>query len=325
MSTQTVLHELELDVVVRRASNESDGVRSLELAPAQGGHFPPWTPGAHIDVVLGSGDDALVRQYSLCGEVTASDTWQIAVLRAPDSRGGSAHVHDSVNEDDILRVRGPRNHFGLVRSPRYLFIAGGIGITPILPMIAEAEAIGADWRLVYGGRTRSAMAFLDRLTRYGDRVQLVPEDEAGRLDLEALFAEPAADTLVYTCGPSGLLDAVEARSAGWPPGSVRMERFSAVERAEGDGEDTEFTVVLQRSGLTLQVAADKSIYSVVRENNVSVLASCLEGICGTCETDVLDGEVDHRDAILDEDERASNTTMMICVSRCRGGKLTLDL
>lgn len=324
MPTQTVLHELEVDVVVRRVHVEAEGVRSFELAPAdESTRLPPWTPGAHIDVVLGAGDDALVRQYSLCGEAASSDSWLIAVLQAPESRGGSRSLHEDIREGDRLRVRGPRNHFNLIRSKSYLFIAGGIGITPILPMIAEADAIGADWRLVYGGRSRTAMAFLDRLEPYGDRVLLLPEDEAGRLDLEVLLRAHQPGTLVYTCGPSGLLDAVENRAESWPAGSVHMERFAAVER-QGD-EDSEFTVVLQRSGLTLQVPKDNSIYEVVREADVSVLASCLEGICGTCETDVIDGEVDHRDAILDDEERASNTTMMICVSRCRGGKLTLDL
>lgn len=324
MSTETVLHELELDLVVRAVREESDGVRSLELAAANpADQLPPWTPGAHIDVILGDGPEPLVRQYSLCGEVSSGDSWQVAVLRAPESRGGSAYVHDSVREGDVMRVRGPRNHFGLVSSPRYLFIAGGIGITPILPMIAEAEAVGAQWCLVYGGRSRAAMAFLGRLEGYGDKVQVVPEDETGLLDIQAVLATPQSDTLVYCCGPAGLLDAVEEKCAIWAPGSLHVERFAPIEHDED--ANTEFTIVLQRSGLTLSVPKDKSILSVVRESDVSVLSSCTEGICGTCETAVLDGEVDHRDAILDEAERDSNTTMMICVSRCRGNKLTLDL
>ncbi|MCF2528726.1 PDR/VanB family oxidoreductase [Yinghuangia soli] len=316
-----------MDVVVRSVRVESDGVRSLELAPAAAGdRLPPWTPGAHIDVLLGSGADALVRQYSLCGDAGEAEdrgSWRIAVLRTEDSRGGSRYVHDTLREGDIVTVRGPRNHFALAGSPRYLFIAGGIGITPILPMLAQAEAAGADWRLVYGGRSRAAMAFTDRLAAYGGKVALVPQDEQGPLDLDGLLGTPEPDTLVYCCGPAGLLDAVEAKCASWPSGVLHMERFTPI--AADDAQNLEFTVVLQRSGLTLTVPADKSVYSVCRENDVSVLASCLEGICGTCETEVLDGEVEHRDAILDEHERAANNTMMICVSRCRGGKLTLDL
>lgn len=323
LSAEAVLQELEMDLVVRAARVESDGVRSLELAPAGGDRLPPWTPGAHIDVVLGDGPDALVRQYSLCGDAATGATWRIAVLRTDDSRGGSQYMHDNVQVGDVVRVRGPRNHFSLTASPRYLFIAGGIGITPILPMIAEAEAAGADWRLVYGGRSRSAMAFVDRLAPYGDKVGLVPQDEAGQIDLDALLAAPAPDTLVYCCGPAGLLDAVEGRCASWPSGTLRVERFTPV--GTDDADNRGFTVVLKRSGLSLTVPADKSILAVCRENDVSVLASCQEGICGTCETEVLDGEVEHRDSILDADERAANDTMMICVSRCRGAQLTLDL
>lgn len=324
ISAETVLHELEMNLVVRSARTESDGVRSLELAPVDDGdRLPYWTPGAHIDVVLGTGPDALVRQYSLCGDTATDDTWQIAVLRTADSRGGSQYIHEQIKVGDVVRVRGPRNHFSLVGSPRYLFVAGGIGITPILPMIAEAQAAGADWRLVYGGRSRDSMAFLDRLAPHGDKVTLVPQDESGPIDLDALLGTPETDTLVYCCGPAGLLDAVEAKCGAWPSAALHMERFAPV--ATDGAENREFTVVLQRSGLTLTVPSDRSIYSVCRENDVSVLASCLEGICGTCETEVLDGEVEHRDAILDEEERASNSTMMICVSRCRGDKLTLDL
>jgi ferredoxin-NADP reductase len=323
-STETVLHEREIEMVVRAVRVESRDVRSLELAPVDPEvTLPPWTPGAHVDVVLGTGEEELIRQYSLCGDTATEDTWTIAVLRTPDSRGGSSFVHDSLGEGDRLTVRGPRNHFALSRSGRYLFIAGGIGITPLLPMIAEAEALGSDWTLVYGGRDRGAMAFLERLAPFGERVRIVPEDEEGMIDLSALLDTPRSDTLIYCCGPSGLLDAVEEKCTTWPEGSLQVERFTATEI--DDSDNAEFSIVLQRSGLTLDVPADKSIYEVVRENDVSVLASCLEGICGTCETAVLDGEVIHRDAILDEAERASNTTMMICVSRCRGSRLTLDL
>lgn len=323
-STETVVQEREIEMVVRAARTESENVRSIELVPADDAAvLPPWTPGAHIDIVLDVDGAPLTRQYSLCGDTAADDSWTIAVLRAPDSRGGSTFVHDNLSEGDRVLVRGPRNHFALARSASYLFIAGGIGVTPILPMIEEAEAAGAQWRLVYGGRNRASMAFLGRLAAYGDRVEIVPEDELGTIDLGALLGEPSAKTLVYCCGPAGLLDAVEQRCASWPKGALQLERFSAVD--VDDSDNGSFDVVLQRTGLTVTVPADKSIYEVVRENDVSVLASCLEGICGTCETAVLDGEVEHRDAILDDEERASNTTMMICVSRCRGARLTLDL
>ncbi|HJV13026.1 MAG TPA: PDR/VanB family oxidoreductase [Propionibacteriaceae bacterium] len=321
-TTQTIVREHEADLVVREAQSVADGVVALTLVDPQGGELPPWTPGAHIDFVL---TDDLVRQYSLCSSPSKPDVWRVGVLRAPDSRGGSERVHDSLSQGSIVRVRGPRNHFPLVASPRYLFIAGGIGITPLVPMIAEADAAGADWQLLYGGRERASMAFLDELAQYGDRVTVVPQDEKGMLDLELVLGTPQSDTLVYCCGPEGLLAAVEKFCEQWPPGSLHLERFSAKPQEPGAEADSKFELVLQRSGLTLQVPPDKSVLGVIREAGVSVLASCMEGICGTCETEVIEGDVDHRDSVLSEEEQASNEYMMVCVSRCRSPRLVLDL
>ncbi len=321
MTTQPIVREFEADLRIVEASTSATDVVTLTLAAADGSVLPPWTPGAHVDLVLG---EDLVRQYSLCGSPADSGRWRVGVLRAPDSRGGSEAVH-RLAAGDTVRVRGPRNHFPLVASPRYLFLAGGIGITPMLPMIAEAEASGAEWRLVYGGRTRASMAFLDELVAYGDKVTLLPQDEAGMPDLNALLGTPRPGTLVYTCGPTGLLDAVEAGCSGWPAGSLHLERFSAKAPDPAAGGDEEFELVLQRSGLTLTVPADKSVFEVCREAGVSVVGSCLEGVCGTCETEIIEGEVDHRDSILNDEEKESNEFMMICVSRCRSGSLTLDL
>jgi len=304
--------EFEADLVVRDVAPVAEGVVALSLA---GVGLPAWTPGSHIDLVLG---DGLVRQYSLCGRTGDPDRWRIAVLETPDSRGGSRAVH-RLTAGRTVRVRGPRNHFPIVASRRYLFLAGGIGITPLLPMIHEVSAAGADWELHYGGRTLTSMAFTDELP--GDRVHLVPEDTHGRLDLEAILGTPRPDTLVYACGPEGMLAAVERRCAAWPAGSLHLERFTA----DVDRTGEPFEVVLERSGRTLVVEPDTSIFETVRAAGVSVLGSCLEGICGTCETEVLDGEVDHRDSVLDDDERASNEVMMICVSRCLGPRLTLAL
>ena len=320
--TQTIVREHEADLVIQEARTVADGVVALVLADPNGGELPAWTPGAHIDFVLG---DDLIRQYSLCSSPSKPDVWRVGVLRAPDSRGGSERVHDILSPGSLVRVRGPRNHFPLVTSPRYLFIAGGIGITPLLPMIAEAEASGADWRLLYGGRERASMAFLDELAQYGDRVSIVPQDEVGMLDLEAVLGTPESDTLVYCCGPEGLLAAVEKFCANWPPGVLHLERFSAKPQEPAAEADSAFELVLQRSGLTLHVPPDESVLNVIREAGVSVLASCLEGICGTCETEVVEGDVDHRDSVLNEEERATNEYMMVCVSRCRSPRLVLDL
>ena len=222
--TTVVTRELETEVRVAAKDERAEGVVALTLKTLDGAPLPEWAPGAHVDLVLGGGVPN--RQYSLCGDVADRGAYRLGILRDADGGGGSRHVHDRLAAGDVVRVRGPRNNFALVPSPRYLFIAGGIGITPILPMIAAAEAAGAEWRLVYGGRTRASMAFLDELAAYGDRVTVCPQDETGLLDLATLLGTPEPDTLVYCCGPEPLLAAVEARCTGWPssraaPGAVR--------------------------------------------------------------------------------------------------------
>ncbi|MFH9816989.1 PDR/VanB family oxidoreductase [Streptomyces sp. NPDC017230] len=308
----------EAELVVERRGMAADGVLLLALRHPLGRPLPAWEPGAHIDVVLGPD---LERQYSLCGDPADRAVWRIAVLREAAGRGGSAYVHDELRTGDKVRVRGPRNHFRLEPAARYRFVAGGIGITPILPMLAAAEEAGARWSLLYGGRTRDTMAFTERLERYGDHVTIVPEDESGLLDLASVLDDVPGGTLVYCCGPGPLLDAVEARC---PAGILRVERFRPKE-AEPSGTDTEFEVVLARGGRTVTVPPGVSVLDAVRAAGVEVLHSCTEGTCGTCETDVVEGDPDHRDSVLTDAERAAGETMLICVSRCRGRRLVLDL
>ncbi|CAM5362305.1 Oxidoreductase OS=Streptomyces tendae OX=1932 GN=GUR47_02240 PE=4 SV=1 [Streptomyces tendae] len=309
----------EAELVVDRRETAADGVLVLTLRHPLDEPLPAWEPGAHIDVVLGAG---LERQYSLCGDPADRAVWRIAVLRERDGRGGSAYVHGELRTGDKVRVRGPRNNFRLERASRYRFVAGGIGITPILPMLAAVEEAGAEWSLLYGGRTRAGLAFTGELARYGDRVTLVPEDESGLLDLAPVFDGLPADTLVYCCGPGPLLDAVEARC---PAGCLRVERFRPKEAAAQAAAEAEFEVVLARSGRTVAVPPGVSVLAAVREAGVEVLYSCAEGTCGTCETEVVEGEPDHRDSVLTEEERAAGETMLVCVSRCRGPRLVLDL
>ncbi|MET8412719.1 PDR/VanB family oxidoreductase [Streptomyces sp. NPDC005195] len=307
----------EADLVVSRREFAAEGVIALTLRHPLGEDLPGWEPGAHIDVVLGPG---LERQYSLCGDPADRGAWRIAVLREPHGRGGSSYVHERVDAGDRVRVRGPRNHFALTPVPRYRFVAGGIGITPILPMLAAAQAAGAEWTLLYGGRTRDSMAFVGELSRYGDRVTVSPQDERGLLDLDSVLSGVPGGTLVYCCGPGPLLDAVEERC---PTGLLHVERFRP--KAREPGGDGEFEVVLARTGRTLTVPANTSVLDTVRGTGVEVLFSCTEGTCGTCETDVLEGTPDHRDSVLTDAERAAGETMLICVSRCRGKRLVLDL
>lgn len=319
--------EVEIDLEVRRREAVADGVVTLTLADPNGADLPEWAPGAHIDLLM---TPSLVRQYSLCGDTANRAEWRVGVLLDPNSRGGSQFVHDKLHEGTTVRVRGPRNHFPLMGSPRYQFIAGGIGVTPIVPMIAAAEAAGSDWRLLYGGRKRSSMAFVDELERHGARVTVCPRDAQGganfRSNLEAVLSSAQENTLVYCCGPEGLLQAVEKACSHWPENSLHVERFSAKALEPPSPWALEsFEIECQRSGLTLTVPHDKSIYEVCEEAGVDVLGSCMEGVCGTCECDVLEGEPDHRDSVLNDAEKARNDTMMICVSRSRSERLVLDL
>jgi cytochrome P450/ferredoxin-NADP reductase len=320
-SVTLVASEFIGEARVAAKTEVADGVVTLTLRDVSGHPWPAWEPGAHVDLIL---DSAPTRQYSLSGDPADRHEYRLGILRDPAGRGGSTYVHDRLAEGDVVRVRGPRNNFPLVASPRYLFIAGGIGITPILPMIRAAEAAGADWRLVYGGRRRDSMAFLDELAPYGDRVDVRPQEETGFLPLVALLGTPELQTAIYCCGPEPLLAAVESNSGGWSPGALHLERFAPKPQAEAVRKES-FEVVLQRSELTLTVPPERSILSVVEEAGIGVLSSCAEGTCGTCEVQVLDGEPDHLDSVLSEEERRISDCMMICVSRSCTSRLVLDL
>ncbi|MEU3349579.1 PDR/VanB family oxidoreductase [Streptomyces sp. NPDC006700] len=302
---------------------EAEGVVSVRLRRSDGGELPPWEPGAHVDLHL-PGD--LTRQYSLNGSPEDRSLWQVSVLREPASRGGSLAVHETLRPGQEVEVTGPRNRFRLVDAPEYLFVAGGIGITPLLPMLDRATAAGARWTLLYGGRTRAGMAFLPRLASYGERVLVRPQDEYGLLDLEPFLGTPGEGTAIYCCGPEPLLTAVERLCAPLPPGTLHTERFAAAPReAAATDADGEFEVVLQRTGRSVTVPAGTTILQALEEQGIDAANSCREGICGTCETKVVEGVPDHRDSLLSPEERAANDTMMICVGRARCPRLVLDL
>lgn len=314
--------EVNRELVVHANTPVADGVALVDLRPCDGMPLPEWEPGAHVDLVL---DEGLVRQYSLCGEPADCSRYLLAVLREPHGRGGSQYVHDRLAAGDLVEVSAPRNRFPLVAAERYLFLAGGIGITPLLPMIATVAEWGADWRLVYGGRTRAAMAFHAELAeRYPGRVAVCPQDETGLLELAAELGEPRADTAVYCCGPEPLLAAVEAECVNWPPGTLHVERFTPRADADTDAR-AEFEVELADSGIVLRVPENRTVLDVLEEAGVSVLSSCEEGTCGTCETAVLGGIPEHRDSVLTDVERAEGRSVMVCVSRSRTPRLVLDL
>jgi ferredoxin-NADP reductase len=333
-------------MIVRQVRWEADDVVSLQLASPDGSPVPAWTPGAHIDVVLPSG---LVRQYSLCGDPGDRGSLTVAVLHERHGRGGSREIHETRLVGRTVGVRGPRNHFRLREADAYLLIAGGIGVTPLLAMARHLDAEGHPWRLVYGGRSRASMAFLTELSAFGGAVSVVPQDEQGLPDLDAILDATSPGTEVYCCGPEGLLRAVEAAGAarGIP---VHVERFGTAgpaaalapvaaatvdarpaepeaeaERATAEPGVGTFRVELRRTGITVEVDPDRTILEAVREHLPEVISSCEEGFCGACETRVLEGIPDHRDQVLDPVERESNETMMICVGRSCTKRLVLDL
>lgn len=311
----------QLTVVERTA--EAEGVVRLRLA---GEELPGWEPGAHIDLVLPSG---AVRQYSLCGDPAAAGSYTIATRLIEDGRGGSREVHEHLHEGAVVEVRGPRNRFPLRECHAYVFLAGGIGITPILPMVRQAEREGVPWRLVYGGRSRASMPFLAELEKLAgagsDRLTVVAEDEDGRPDLAAVLAGAPPHAAVYCCGPEPLMAAVEALLPAVTDGlTLHTERFAPAAEATAGG-DAPFEVELRRTGRTVTVPADTSVLRALREQALPDLPySCEQGFCGTCQQRVLAGEVDHRDELLTDAER--DDSLLICVSRARGdGGLVLDL
>ncbi|OBA51200.1 ferredoxin [Nocardia sp. 852002-20019_SCH5090214] len=297
------------------------GVVAVTLADPDGEALPVWEPGAHIDLVLGD----MTRQYSLCGDPSDRRSLTVAVLREPDGRGGSAFVHEKLHTGDLISIAGPRNAFRLTDAESYLFVAGGIGITPLLPMLRRVDAAQRPWRLLYGGRTRASMAFADELaSTHPGRVALCPQDECGLLDLGAALDGLATATEVYCCGPEPLLQAIESACETRDHVNLHVERF-----APGPiGSDTpahSFEVELARTGEVIEVGAGESVLDAIARRGVNVEFSCREGTCGTCEVAVLEGRPDHRDSVLTADEQAAGDAMMICVSRSHTPRLVLDL
>jgi ferredoxin-NADP reductase len=311
----------ELRLLLRDMRWEAEDVLSVGLTDPRGGRLPAWAPGAHIDVRLTPG---IERQYSLCSDPADRSQWRVAVLREHNGRGGSRYVHEQLRPGDMVTARGPVNNFELRPAARYLFLAGGIGITPILPMIRQVRDRHVPWRLAYLGRRAARMAFAADPLLDSPQVRLAAADQGDRLDVEAWTGAITVGTAVYCCGPPRLLDAVSELAAGWPPGILRVERFqpvpSPVRAANGS-----LTVCCKRSGRTVVVGPDQTILACLEEAGIAVASSCREGVCGTCESRLIDGVADHRDSILSPDERAAGETMMICVSRAKTPELVLDV
>ncbi len=309
----------DLPLVVDEVRLEADDARSFRLVAAGGAELPGWQPGGHLDLLLPSGRS---RQYSLCGDPADRGCYRIAVRRLDGGGGGSRELHDCVGVGSILTVRGPRNGFPYVPAAGYLFLAGGIGITPILPMVKQAAADGAQWQLVYTGRSRSSMPFLDELSTLDpDRVLVRPYDQYGFPSGAELLARAPTGATVYCCGPAPMIAGVRRDLPASAAAALHFERFSAPPVVGG----VPFEVTLQRSNRVLTVPADRSALEVIRQAVPEVAYSCQQGFCGTCRVRVIAGcgEVEHRDRVLTDRERTD--TMTICVSRSRGGRIAVDL
>lgn len=318
-----------LTLRVHSITYEASDVRSFELRDPEGASLPAFTAGAHLDLRLPGG---LERSYSLIDPGTGDRDlcrYRFAVQRAVESRGGSAHLFEQVSVGDLVEVLPPSNNFELVEAaPLSVFIAGGIGVTPLWSMVQRLEQLGGQWRLYYVCRTRKRAAFFDSLLALerieSGRVFVRFDDgaESAQLDIAATIAAQPAGVHFYCCGPSGLLKAFEAATQHLPPTQVHLEYFAAAQAPAAGG----FEVVMNRSGATIAVPADKTILETLLACGYSDLPrSCMSGVCGTCETAVLEGQPDHRDEVLSDSEKASNRKMMICCSGSLGPRLVLDL
>lgn len=302
---------------------EAEGVLSVRLADPAGGELPSWEPGAHLALHLPNG---IIREFSLCSDPEDRTGWTVAVLREPSSRGGSAYVHLELRPGDLVEVEGPRNNFHLEPTKKYILVAGGIGITPILAMARDLERRGEDWRMLYAGRSGATMAFLEELKQLGaDKVQLHADDQAGGPPvLTDVLDAVEDDTLVYCCGPEPLLKGVEEALSD--PACLRLERFKAPDPvAPPPGGDRPFDIVCADSGKKVHVPVGTTALEALEQVGFDMPSSCTEGICGTCETKVLAGTVDHRDFLLTDDEKEAQNTMFVCVSRALTSELTLDV
>lgn len=314
---------VDLTLKIEQTSRPTARVLILDLVSVDGARLPAWAPGSHLEIVLPSG---LVRHYSLCGDPRDRGRYRIAILREPDGRGGSEELHREAAVGLPLLVTSIRNRFPMTVAERYLFIAGGIGITPLLPMIEASQRRRMPFRILYTGKDRESMLHAEELSRIpGARV--VETGREARADVRGLIRDAAQGTAVVACGPESLLDDVRAAVADTPQTlELHTETFRPTQ-ATTDGElpGTSFVVRLARSGASLAVPADRSILSTLRDAGVPMHSSCEDGWCGSCETRVLGGIPDHRDSVLTDAERESGATMMVCVGRARSDELVLDL
>lgn len=316
------------DLQVESIRRVTEDILLLRLVSPAGKPLPQWTPGAHVDIECGH--TGLSRQYSLCGNLDDRNSWEVGILRDPESRGGSSWIHENAKAGAPLRVRGPRNHFHMdeAHHGQVLLIAGGIGITPIMAMAQRARALGQDYKIHFSCRSRRNMPFLEELQQaHGSRLHVHISDEGSRCDFNQLLTTYDDSTQVYACGPTRMLTALEHAvfQRGLPETALHIEHFVNTISLLDPANEHAFEVELKNSGLTLTVPNDRTLLDVLHASNIDVQSDCEEGLCGACEVGVLDGQVDHRDSVLTTAERRANKRLMACCSRAANKKLVLDL
>ncbi len=315
-----------LNALVHTLRFEAQDIISIELRPLEGAQLPAFEAGAHIDLHLPNGQ---VRSYSLLNDPAERHRYVLGILNDKASRGGSRWIHEHLRVGTTLKIGAPRNNFPLHEDAKHsVLVAGGIGVTPILCMARRLKALGKSFEVLYFARSRKSAAFIADIEALGAPVTWHFDDErGGPPDIKALLAARAAEgTHCYACGPAVMLDAYEQHCAALGFGDrAHMERFAAVEVAAAADARSTYTVELRRSGKTIQVTAEGSLLEAIRAAGVEPPTSCEDGICGACETKVLEGIPDHRDSVLSKAEREANKAMMVCVSGCRSERLVLDL
>ncbi|WP_020590322.1 PDR/VanB family oxidoreductase [Kiloniella laminariae] len=315
----------KLIVRIEAINEEAESIRSYELRAVDGSDLPAFSAGSHIDFFLPGN---MIRQYSLSNNPAERHRYIVAVQKEENGRGGSSYVHKNLKSGSQIEISHPRNHFELDETAgRYKLIAGGIGITPILSMARRLKSLGKPFQLYYACRNKQRAAFTEEMVASGLSAHVLYsfDDQHGPLKTQALFGQPEKDVQIYCCGPTGLMDAVKKVTQNWPAGTVRFEHFSADETTGPRADDGSFEVIINSTGKCYLIPAGKSILAVLAENGIFVDNACCEGICGTCETGLLDGEADHRDMVLSDQEKAENRHIMVCCSRAKSPSLTLDL
>ena len=313
-----------LTVKVAKKTLQAQGIALLELVDPAGNELPAFTAGSHIDFHLPSTGN--IRQYSLWNNPSETHRYCLGILKDPQSRGGSLEIHGGVKEGDLIKISQPRNHFHLQENPDYfILLAGGIGVTPILSMAQRLDTLGKNFELHYCSRSEERTAFVDFIknSAFSNKVKFHFDDSGDEqlLDIPGLVATQPKNTNLYVCGPQGFMDAVIDAASSWDPSAIHREYFGFEENHE---DDANFKVMINSTGKVIDIPEDLSITEVLEQHGINIPVSCEQGVCGTCMTQVVEGEIEHHDYYLTDPERDAGDVIIACCSRAKG-TLVLDL